>query len=58
MVLFIEEEGIRDLVCFFFLAEDGMRQFCLSRRHRDVFKKQPHGIPELLAVAVVVFLQA
>ena len=28
---------------FFFQAEDGIRDFCLSRGLGDVYKRQPHG---------------
>src|SRR5678809_1151214 len=30
---------------FFFQAEDGIRDFCLSRGLGDVYKRQPHGGP-------------
>src|SRR5678810_1107481 len=30
------------LICFFFQAEDGIRDFCLSRGLGDVYKRQAH----------------
>ena len=32
---------------FFFQAEDGIRDFCLSRGLGDVYKRQPHNFSEI-----------
>eukprot|EP01015_Nassula_variabilis_P031698 TRINITY_DN7212_c0_g1_i14.p1 TRINITY_DN7212_c0_g1~~TRINITY_DN7212_c0_g1_i14.p1 ORF type:complete len:351 (-),score=85.37 TRINITY_DN7212_c0_g1_i14:62-1114(-) len=33
-----------DVIVFFFQAEDGIRDFCLSRGLGDVYKRQVHGV--------------
>ena len=38
------------LVVFFFQAEDGIRDFCLSRGLGDVYKRQPRGCGRLSGV--------
>ena len=35
-------KGDRVIVVFFFQAEDGIRDFCLSRGLGDVYKRQTH----------------
>ncbi|CZT59279.1 hypothetical protein CDFC105_102137 [Clostridioides difficile] len=35
-----DEEGGRELVCFFFQAEDGIRDLVRSRGLGDVYKRQ------------------
>ena len=34
--------GVDDFVIFFFQAEDGIRDFCLSRGLGDVYKRQEY----------------